>query len=751
MRFRSLVLATLAAAGLSAAPAERLPYPEHEVANVAAFARLYGVARYFYPSDAAAALDWERFAVLGVSRARYAKDAAGLRNTLLRLFSPLGPGFEVASRLPAPNAASGNGPLVAWRYLGPGRESTGGFGPYRAKRTGRYVPTIDGFVTVMQNVPAEALRGKTVRLRGRVRAEVGDATGAAALWLRVDRPGEQTGFFDNMSDRPVRQSSWRDCVLEGPVASDAANVAFGAMASGAATAEFDALALEAKGSDGAWAPVAIADGGFEEEIATTGKGWFRAGNSRTARVQRPSGGTGGGRRLLRLSPHGDSGEPRELVPDAPPKAGAHADVPLGQGLFARVPLALADGEARTGEARRRALDALLAAVAAVPAPGAESRPEERMADVVAAWSVFRHFFPYFSETGVDWDARLVPALDAARLAASREEQRTVLRRLVAEARDGHGLVSDGLDTNLRASLPVRFLPVAGRLVVAASAVEEVPVGAVVSAIDGAPAAKRLAEGSSHFSGSDRWRQVQAAATLAQGASGTRVSLAVDDGKGTRTVALAFDRKEPPPERRPAPVVEIGPGTWYVDLTRAATKDVAPRLAEIAAARAVVFDVRGYPLDAGMKVLPHLLDAAETDRWMHVARVVGPFGEAAGWNSFGWNLAPEKPRIGGKAVFLTDARAISYAESVMGYVADRKLGTIVGSATAGTNGNVASMTTPGRFVVGFTGMRVTRHDGKTAFHLAGVAPDVAASPTVEGLRAGRDEVLEKGLAVARAAP
>ena len=749
MRFRPIVLAVLVVAGSPARAAERLPYPEHEVANVAAFARLYGVARYFYPSDAAATLDWNRFAVLGVSKARYAKDPGELRNTLLRLFSPLGPGFEVASRLPSPATASAGDPTVAWRYFGPGRDSAGTGGPYLAKRTARYVPAIDGFVTVMQNVSAEPLRGKSIRLRGRVRAEVGDATGGAALWLRVDRPGNEPGFFDNMQDRPVRGSAWRECVIEGTVAPDAVNVAFGAMASGTATAEFDSLQLAAKGNDGAWAPVPIVDGGFEAEIGGSGKGWFRAGNSRTARVTRPAGDAVEGGHVLRLAPPADSGPHDELVPDAPPKAGAHADVPLGLGLFARVPLALGDADARMADARRRSLGDLLASLSALPVPSGEPRPEEAMADVVAVWSALRHFFPYFAESGVDWDARLVPALDAARTARTREAQRDVLRRLVAGARDGHGFVSDALDRIPRASLPVRFLPLGGRLVVSASATEEVPVGAVVTAIDGVAAAKRLADAASLASGSDRWREVQAAGELGRGPSGARVSLVLDDGKGTRTVALAFATKEPPEEKRPEKVVELEPGTWYVDLTRAALKEVAPRLDAIAAARAVVFDVRGYPLDAGMKVLPHLLDAAEGDRWMHVPRIVGPFLETAGWNSFGWNLAPEKPRVAGRVVFLTDARAISYAESVMGYVADRKLGTIVGWTTAGTNGNVASIATPGGFVVGFTGMRVTRHDGKTPFHLAGVAPDVPSAPTVEGLRAGRDEVLEKGLAVARA--
>jgi len=204
-------------------------------------------------------------------------------------------------------------------------------------------------------------------------------------------------------------------------------------------------------------------------------------------------------------------------------------------------------------------------------------------------------------------------------------------------------------------------------------------------------------------------------------------------------------------KRPGPVAEVEPGVWYVDLTRAKMAEVAPKLAALATARGVVFDVRGYPTDAGAGILPHLLDAPETDRWMHVAKIVGPSYETAGWLDLGWDVKPASPRIAGKVVFLTDGGAISYAESVMGYVGDRRLGTIVGGTTAGTNGNVASFVTPGGFNVGFTGMHVTRHDGRSPHHLVGVKPDVAVAPTLEGLRAGRDEVLERGLAIARATP
>jgi hypothetical protein len=191
------------------------------------------------------------------------------------------------------------------------------------------------------------------------------------------------------------------------------------------------------------------------------------------------------------------------------------------------------------------------------------------------------------------------------------------------------------------------------------------------------------------------------------------------------------------------VAELRPGVWYVDLTRADWAAVEPRLPQIAAARAVIFDVRGYPTDAGARILPHLIAAPEGALWMHVPRFVEPFARVAGWDGHGWNVAPVAPRIGGKVAFLTDGRAISYAESVMGYVEDLHLGAIVGSPTAGTNGNVNSITLPSGHTVMFTGMRVTRHDG-SPFHLAGVRPTVAVAPTLAGILAGRDEVLERAL-------
>jgi hypothetical protein len=246
------------------------------------------------------------------------------------------------------------------------------------------------------------------------------------------------------------------------------------------------------------------------------------------------------------------------------------------------------------------------------------------------------------------------------------------------------------------------------------------------------------------SGTRQWQQSRALQEIVTCPVGAKVTLVLEDGKGPRSRTFVCEVHPPLSEKRPEAVVEVATGVWYVDVTRASMSQIRPVLPALARATGVVFDLRGYPTDAGAQILPHLIAEAETDRWMHVAKLTGPFGRSAGWFSVGWNLQPAAPRISGKVVFLTDGRAISYAESVMGYVADRKLGTIVGSTTAGTNGNVVTFGVPGGFSIAFTGMRVTGHDGKTPHHLVGVKPDVPVAPTIAGLRAGRDEVLEKAL-------
>ncbi|MEF8866215.1 MAG: S41 family peptidase [Salinibacter sp.] len=92
-------------------------------------------------------------------------------------------------------------------------------------------------------------------------------------------------------------------------------------------------------------------------------------------------------------------------------------------------------------------------------------------------------------------------------------------------------------------------------------------------------------------------------------------------------------------------------------------------------------------------------------------------------------------------------ALASSTSIMGITEHYDLGTIVGQPTAGANGNVNPLELPGQYQVSWTSMRVQKHD-RSRHHLVGIRPDVRAERTLEGVRVGRDEVLETAVEVLR---
>ena len=155
------------------------------------------------------------------------------------------------------------------------------------------------------------------------------------------------------------------------------NVAFGVMAGGGVTADFDAIELAVRENDGRWTVVAIKDAGFEAAAGNGSGEWMRAGTSRDAAITRSAGNAPEGGQFLRFAPGSSSpGPDAELFESAPPGTGAHVDVDLGSRLKARVPLALSDADARAGSDSSE-LDALRAALGKIGDAGDPRRRPAR--------------------------------------------------------------------------------------------------------------------------------------------------------------------------------------------------------------------------------------------------------------------------------------------------------------------------------------------------------------------------------------
>jgi len=724
------------------------------VQNLRTLARLYGYLRYFHPSDEAARVDWDTLAVLAAGKVKSAPDAQALKAALEEVFRPVAPAMTLSLKGETPDVSplpplspEEQLRLVSWQHSGLGTGNPNSI--YNSVRLNRPRRPAE-YATVTKTIDAAALAGGTVTLTAWAKAFPTDgANGQARLWLRVDVPSG-TAFFDNMEDRPIRNSAWSEYRISGSVAADAKFIAFGALTIGQGRFLFDGFRLSVTDAAGRRTSLPVENGGFEQADAQGGPlAWAHYNPDMDIRLQGDN--VHDGRSALELVSKTDL-VPQPLFAKRAPAAGV-IDKEIGRDIFCRIPLTLRADEAGTlprGEAGDfERLAAELAGLARAPLSAEDENV--RTGGVIIVWNVFQHFYPYFNVLQVDWDDVLTRALERAMGGDRTGEgfQRT-LSWMITALQDGHaGVYNAELQKN-QGWPPFRAEWVEDRLVITNSREASFRRGDIVLSLNGKPAAEVLREEEEYISGSPQWKRVRSTGLFGCGPIGVRSWLRIE--RGGNVLESAFERGSemcpPAPPSRPT-IEDLGRGVFYVDLSRAGWEEIRARILEIAAARGVVFDLRGYP-NGNHMVLSHLLGAPDTSSgWMKIPNVVLPDRQDWAFHEVGWNLPVASPHIGGRIVFLTDGRAISYAESVMGLVEYYRLGEILGEPTAGANGNVNTFTLPGGFTIAWTGMKVVKHDG-SRHHAIGVKPTIPCHRTIAGVAAGKDEFLDKALEVINSA-
>jgi C-terminal processing protease CtpA/Prc len=375
----------------------------------------------------------------------------------------------------------------------------------------------------------------------------------------------------------------------------------------------------------------------------------------------------------------------------------------------------------------------------------------RLANVALAWNIFQHFYPYFDVVTTDWPRVLRTSLTSAATDPDERAFLITLRRMVAQLQDGHGGVYHP-SASTAYTVPLILGAIEGQLVVtevAAAGADGLQPGDIVLKVNGESSDKVLVEKESLISGATpQWRHYTALTQIRAGAKDSEMRLEVSTQNGqTRSVTLRRTIElQALRETRPPKVHELKPGIFYLDLDRIKDEDFAAALPQLEKAKGIIFDLRGYP-SVSPKVITHLIDKpVESARWMVPVITTPDQTRTVEYDTRGrWTLEPAAPRLRGKIAFLTDGRAISYAESYMGIIEAYKLAEIVGETTAGTNGNINPFVLTGNYRVVWTGMKVLKHDG-SRHHGVGIRPTVQVSRTIRGVREKRDEQLERAIEV-----
>lgn len=175
-----------------------------------------------------------------------------------------------------------------------------------------------------------------------------------------------------------------------------------------------------------------------------------------------------------------------------------------------------------------------------------------------------------------------------------------------------------------------------------------------------------------------------------------------------------------------------------------TKDQMPGLiSRLKGTRAIIFDVRNYPKGT-LYAIANFLNEKRTPFVM--ATTPDPKHPGTFKNSGSVSAGTKnRDNYKGKVILLCNENSQSHAEFTLMALQTAPNVTTIGSQTSGADGNVSLITLPGGFKTYMTGLGIYYPDGRETQRI-GIVPDIIVRPTIEGIREGRDEVMEKALEV-----
>ncbi|PWJ42904.1 S41 family peptidase [Sediminitomix flava] len=375
----------------------------------------------------------------------------------------------------------------------------------------------------------------------------------------------------------------------------------------------------------------------------------------------------------------------------------------------------------------------------------------RLGNIVNTYNVFQHFYPYFDETGTDWDLALEEALQYSFNSPDIMEIHIKnLERFTAKLKDGH--------INVYQSETEKYFPafawewIEEKLIITQVFDENIPltVGDEVMMVDGKPALFYFEKIEERISAATNgWQKYKSSWKSLEGSRGTELKLLLEERevRVTRNINtdIYFDSFI---ENEKYKTIEDG--IIYLNLDKITWSEIKAKMDELNESKAIICDLRGYPKGSHF-LINYLLPQKDTSRqWMQVPKIIYPDQEnIVGYTKHAWNLSyiRNSKLSDKKIIFITDGRAISYAESYMSFIEHYDLATIVGQPTAGTNGDINPFNLAGDISVSWTGLKVFKHDG-SQHHGVGIQPDIWVEKTVDGVKEGRDEFLEVAIKEAK---
>lgn len=736
---------------------------EMKVQNLETFAQLYGYARWFHPSDEAQEIDWDKFAILGVQKVENIKSSAALRDTLYWLFSPIVQGLQIydagksqifnSEILLSPDP---NSKVVAWQHYGVYLNEQSNI--YKSVRTNKSDSVTSNTTIEKTIIGASQLNGKEVKFSGYFKCK----KGYAKLFVRYSNNGRN---FINY-EVPIESEKWENWEITQAIPQKTTEIIYGFEVDSSGVVWADDLEL-AVNNGGKWELVNSSNMEFEsapkENEMEPIEDWERSMIHHIAQItdENPH----SGKYCLKISYTGKKF-------DYMPQFGEITKELIGNNLICVVPLALqTNGNSTYPKTELASLNRLKSDLSCINI-NSISNPEVNLASVIITWNVLQHFFPYFDVIDTDWKKVLGETLKNTFTNKRQKDFFITMRKMIAQIDDGHGNVNG----EYMYCLPVRFEVVENKIIITASEDTNLKRGDIIHKINGKQALEVLAEEESLISGSIQLRRYRALNILAFKLdsepvtkkemgdssysslgykplpSGTSLVIERDGQEQNVSVSNSTNRNiyfNPINERKYSSetIIEIEPEIYYVNMSKCTVDNFEAKKTTLANAKAVIYDQRDNFKLTFFDIIPYLIQKQVTSAWWNVPQTVYPNRKRVEFTKSNWNIKPKEPFFKSKSIIITTPNIMSSGETTMSIINHYHLATTVGKTTGGCNGNANIINLPCGYSVWWTGMKVLKHDG-SQLYLKGFKPDFPVNESIQAIKEGRDEYLEKALEIAR---
>ncbi len=367
------------------------------------------------------------------------------------------------------------------------------------------------------------------------------------------------------------------------------------------------------------------------------------------------------------------------------------------------------------------------------------------------WNMIEYFFPYKHLMDENWDEVLKSSLSTFIAAKDELSYKLATLQLIGKIQDTHANIwqNDGALNQFHGTqiAPIEVNIIENQAVVVRifNGITEdsnIKIGDIITHINGIKTEEVIAEKIAYCPASNRPTQLRDVARrlLRTNDSSIEVSISSTDRdfkenlESVPATSINFWKKDTPSHK------ELEGNIGYIYPGALQKGEIHDIMKQFMSKKGLVIDLRCYPSDFIVFSLGNYLMPKPTS---FVKFTAGNL-QQPGQFTFGATLpvgTTNPDYFKGKVAILINETTQSQAEYTTMALRVAPNTKVIGSTTAAADGNVSEIILPGKIRTMISGIGVYYPDG-TETQRVGILPDIETHPTIRGIRAGKDELLQK---------